>query len=58
MSVVDTIGVVSGIFTIVGFFQSNFPGSTPEGAKVQIKAGLGDDESSELVCIQHEFANQ
>ncbi|KAF2171031.1 hypothetical protein M409DRAFT_19004 [Zasmidium cellare ATCC 36951] len=48
MSLVDTVGFVSGIFTIVGFFQTNFPGSAPEGAKVQIKAGLGDDNSSEL----------
>lgn len=47
--VINAIGVVDSIFTIIGFFQSNLPPRAPDGATVQIKAGLGDDASNNLV---------
>lgn len=47
--IVDSIGVLSGILTIASFFQSNLPSNDPAGATVQIKSGLGDDSSGNLV---------
>lgn len=42
----EAIGLISGVLGIVSFFQSNFPAQDPKGAKVQIKAGLGDKDSN------------
>ncbi|GIZ49754.1 hypothetical protein CKM354_001278100 [Cercospora kikuchii] len=36
----EALGFFGSILTIVGFFQSNVPTQTPQGATVQIKAGL------------------
>lgn len=44
----DAIGVVSGALGIVQFFMDNLPTKDPEGATIQIKAGLGDDNSDGL----------
>ncbi|KAF5228856.1 hypothetical protein FAUST_10830 [Fusarium austroamericanum] len=45
---VDVIGLVSGVLTIVSFIQSQIPDKPKEGAAVRIKAGSGgtDDEGS------------
>lgn len=48
-AVIDSVSLVSGVLTIASFFQANLPANDPEGATVQIKAGLGDDSSSGLV---------
>lgn len=50
-AITDAIGDVSGVLGIVDFFLSSLKGiadGTPEGAVVQIKAGLGDDTSWSL----------
>ncbi|KAI5247358.1 hypothetical protein E4T42_06012 [Aureobasidium subglaciale] len=44
----DAIGLISGGLGIIQFFLDNVPSSTPQGASVQIKAGLGDDTSDNL----------
>ncbi|RGP58511.1 hypothetical protein FSPOR_11880 [Fusarium sporotrichioides] len=48
LSMVDVIGLVSGVLTIVSFIQSQVPDKPKEGAAVRIKAGSGgtDDEGS------------
>lgn len=45
---VDVIGLVSGVLTIVNFIQSQIPDRPKEGVAVRIKAGSGgtDDEGS------------
>lgn len=47
--VLDAIGLISGGLGIIQFFLDNLPANDPAGASVQIKAGLGDDTSSNLV---------
>lgn len=47
--VLDAIGLISGGLGIIQFFLDNLPANDPAGASVQIKAGLGDDSSSNLV---------
>ncbi|KAK5164892.1 uncharacterized protein LTR77_009556 [Saxophila tyrrhenica] len=49
-AVIDSIGLISGGLTIASFFMDNLPGggSSPVGAHVQIKSGLGDDSISNL----------
>jgi len=49
--VLDAIGLISGGLGIIQFFLDNLPANDPAGASVQIKAGLGDDSSSNLVRI-------
>jgi hypothetical protein len=50
MSVIDAIGLVSGIFGIIGFLQDNAP-SKPEveGAKIRVKVGLQHAEDDPSV---------
>jgi hypothetical protein len=48
-AVIESIGVISGVLGVVSFFQSNLPAIHPAGATVQVKAGLGDDTSTDLV---------
>ncbi|KAB8416321.1 hypothetical protein FH972_024841 [Carpinus fangiana] len=46
---IDGIGIISGILGIIGFFQDNIPSNpAPQGATIQVKAGLGDDSSNSL----------
>lgn len=47
--ILETIGLISGGLGIVQFFLDNVPTSSPQGASIQIKAGLGDDTSDNLV---------
>ncbi|KAK5173155.1 uncharacterized protein LTR77_003277 [Saxophila tyrrhenica] len=54
---IDAIGLLSGGLTIAAFLQSNLPSNSPAGASVQVKAGLGDDSSSNLKgTIDHVYA--
>ncbi|PGH00123.1 hypothetical protein AJ79_08306 [Helicocarpus griseus UAMH5409] len=44
-SIIDAIGLVASALGIIGFSQSNLPGSAPNGAVVRVKVGLQDHES-------------
>ncbi|KAF1981686.1 hypothetical protein K402DRAFT_386033 [Aulographum hederae CBS 113979] len=52
-----SIGLAADVLGIASFFQSNLPADDPTGATIQIKAGLGDGESSNLGgTIDHVYA--
>jgi hypothetical protein len=58
-AVVDAIGIFGTVLTTIGFFQSNWASSEPEGATVNIKAGLaplGSDGDSLSGDISHVYA--
>ncbi|ORY16598.1 hypothetical protein BCR34DRAFT_597605 [Clohesyomyces aquaticus] len=58
-AIVDAIGIFSAALTTIGFFQSNWPGNAPEGATVNIKAGLpelGNEGDSLGGSINHVYA--
>lgn len=47
--VINTVGLISGVLGIVSFFDTYLPSEDPAGVTVQVKSGLGDDDSSDLV---------
>lgn len=49
VSVVDAIGVVSGVLGVVSFIRDNIPERPKGGAAVQIKAGNPGDKNPGLV---------
>jgi hypothetical protein len=63
-AIVDAIGLFGTGLTLIGFLQSNWPTDNPEGATVNIKAGLpaldaeGDDlVSFQILCTQLHVSN-
>ena len=52
-AIVDAIGLFGTGLTLIGFLQSNWPTDNPEGATVNIKAGLPalDAEGDDLVSV-------
>jgi hypothetical protein len=48
-SLIDSVGLTSGVLGIVGFTQDNIPDKPPQGTNIRVKLGLGGDNNHGIV---------